>query len=535
MNDFLQALLQTANDAARSLLLWSWQVCLLLAFVYLLLKLSRFRAAAVRYQVWFVALVAVACLPICTTLVQNYFTLNSQSAPINFIVDVPANLIALPAQAQIETIESSSTTASFSFRQADYWSLIFFVWLVGFVFAFRQLVGAYLETRKARIRARAVSLDELGCVDLADRFVASSVTEIKLSEFVTSPLLIGLWRPMILLPVDITQWTTAEERQTILLHEMIHAQRQDHWANFFQSLVRAVFFFHPFVRYACNQLSIERELSCDEHVLFLGAKASSYVESILKVAEKSVAADVLHQPAFITKKMLERRIEMILKNDRLKGSARRWTLLIIPVALIAVMLWVLVPNRSASAGGSQEPNREMQERERRQKVEREAAEREKEKLLATGEFIEKVDTASSLRRELEIKHALQEAEVLAQVSDLKVIYGKRHDNGENLIEVTAAETVKIGEEVKRSNVVVKTPEFTFKAEHAAEHNSILNIIGNPIEVESQGRVYYSYNAIAVAYRNGKIMYVISKHAKLYTEKNQQSDSVEFGKLLRDSN
>jgi hypothetical protein len=384
-----------------------------------------------------------------------------------------------------------------------------------------------------------VSFAELGCADLTERLVALRVTEIRLSQSTASPVLIGLLHPTILLPADISQWTTAEERQTILLHEMIHARRRDHWANLFQSLVSAVFFFHPLVRYASKQLSIERELSCDETVLSLGAQASSYVESILKVAEKSVASDVLHQPAFITKKMLERRIEMILKGDRLKWSASRWTLLILPVALIAIMLWVLVPGRSASAGNSQERSSEQQELEKHRKEEREKMEREKEEQAKRG-YAWKIQSPESERdlqahREMEIKQALQGAEVVAQISGLRVLYGNKHEEGGDLIQSSAQETARDGETTKMlNNVLVKTPEFTFRAEHAEEHNGVINIIGNPIEIENQGQVYYSYNAIAVAQRSNMVMYVLSWHTALFKEKNQQGERIEFSKLLKDS-
>jgi beta-lactamase regulating signal transducer with metallopeptidase domain len=537
MNDFLQALMTMTNEGGRFLLVWSWQVCLLLASVYLLLKLCRFRAATIRYQVWSIGLFGVVLLPFCGMIAQHYFAAKPQNRPVNIIVDVPANILALQEQSLVESSKPISKPVSFPFHQRDFLSLLFLLWAAGFLFAAKQLSDSYWQSLQVRMNARTVSLAELECADLEDRFRTVSFIEIKLTESVTSPILTGLLHPTILLPADLTEWTTVEERKTILLHEMIHAQRKDQWANYFQSLVRIFFFFHPLVRYASNQLSMERELSCDEKVLFLGVKASSYVESILKVAEKGITSDVLHQPAFITKKMLERRIEMILKNEHLKWSAKRWTLLILPVALIAIMLWVLIPGRSASAQRSQEVTSDVQERhqvEERLKMEREKEAREKERLLGKSENPQS-EEARQLRREMEIKQALQGAEVLAQVAELQVIYGKRHDTGEKLIDVSAAETVKTGEQIKSSNVVVKTPEFTMKAEHATEHKGIVNIIGNPIEIESNGQVYYSYNAIALAQRGTMLMYVVSKHASLFKEKNPQGEQVEFAKVLRDSN
>lgn len=228
---------------------------------------------------------------------------------------------------------------------------------------------------------------------------------------------------------------------------------------------------------------------------------------------------------------------MILKGEHLKWSAKRWTLLILPVALIAVMLWVLIPKGSAAAQGSKE-TLEKHRAEEREKMERELKSRDKElqekALLPAVEEIAEVEKKRELRRELEMKLALQGAEVLAQVSELQVIIGKRHnDVGEKLFEVSAAETMQIGEETRRTNVVVKTPELTIRAEQATERNGIINIIGTPIEVESRGQVYYSYNPIAVAQRGGIIMYVISTRASLFKEKNQLSEHFEFAKVLRD--
>jgi hypothetical protein len=375
-------------------------------------------------------------------------------------------------------------------------------------------------------------LAELGCPDLEKM----SVLECRLSKTNSSPILVGLWRPTILLPADILSWTTADERRAILLHEMTHALRQDHWENFFQSLLGSVFYFHPLVRYACKQLCIERELSCDERVLQFGAEASSYVESILKVAEKSIASDAMHQPAFITKKMLERRIEMIMKGDRSIWSARRWTLLILPIALIALMLWVLVPNRSASAQNAQGQSQEDLEKHR--KIERENMEREKEARLKGKLLAKEPDGRSEIElrehREIEIKQALISAEVLAQVSEKQIMAGRIYKDKEGLIEVSAAETARVGEESVYKDAVVKTPEFTFRAEHAEERNGIVNMVGSPMEVEHNGRVYYSYNSIAVAQRFGAVLYVISKHGNLFIERSQFSKQIEFGGLLNKS-
>jgi beta-lactamase regulating signal transducer with metallopeptidase domain len=123
--------------------------------------------------------------------------------------------------------------------------------------------------------------------------LAPDAVRIGFSAELPSPALIGWLQPVILLPADLASWPLRpEERALIIQHELTHLQRRDHYATLFQTLLSTVFFFHPLVRYGCRQLSLERELACDDRVLGLGhCKASAYVESLLKVAERSLCPE----------------------------------------------------------------------------------------------------------------------------------------------------------------------------------------------------------------------------------------------------
>ena len=73
--------------------------------------------------------------------------------------------------------------------------------------------------------------------------------------------------PMIVLP----KWTLGElstsELNSILIHELAHIERRDDWTNLAQRILRALFFFHPAVWWVERQLSLEREMACDDVVL----------------------------------------------------------------------------------------------------------------------------------------------------------------------------------------------------------------------------------------------------------------------------
>jgi hypothetical protein len=168
---------------------------------------------------------------------------------------------------------------------------------------------------------------------------------------------------MIVFPADVASWTSPMERRAMLRHELAHVERRDHYVNLFQTFLGAVFFFHPLARYACRQLTVEREMACDDHVVGSGAEAESYAESIIKAAERGIGAPRgAHQLAlFSTRQILERRIEMILNKDRKRVLAGKWKYLILPATLIAMLAWMLLPARLAKPGLAQQASGDLNE------------------------------------------------------------------------------------------------------------------------------------------------------------------------------
>jgi beta-lactamase regulating signal transducer with metallopeptidase domain len=103
---------------------------------------------------------------------------------------------------------------------------------------------------------------------------------------VRSPVLLGLFRPIILVPLDWPSLPEAMQRAG-LLHELAHVRRRDHWLTPLLQLVRAGFFFHPFVRWLLARLERERELLCDEMVLHRGIDRRDYARMLLDFARHS--------------------------------------------------------------------------------------------------------------------------------------------------------------------------------------------------------------------------------------------------------
>jgi beta-lactamase regulating signal transducer with metallopeptidase domain len=363
MNALPDWLIATAGQIAAALLVWSWQALALLACVWLMLKICRVKSPRLRHQVWLIALVTVALLPLLAVVAKRLPLPESNSRALSYVSAIPrAVIVAAPADTPAPANQTRSATntpapkkPSFAWAsvRTSVWAAVFLIWAVGVLGALIRLWRRLSALRRMRANARLVSPAELDCVDCQPELLIAGVS-LGLSAEIHSPVLLGVRRPMILLPADIVDWTSADERRAMIRHELAHVERRDHWINLLPTLLNVVFFFHPLVRYACRQLGLERELACDDRVISLGVVAETYAESILKVAERSFTPGDGRQLAlFSAKHILERRIEMIMNKDRVRVIARQWKYLIAPVGLIALVAWLLIPAGSAKPGLAQ--------------------------------------------------------------------------------------------------------------------------------------------------------------------------------------
>ena len=81
---------------------------------------------------------------------------------------------------------------------------------------------------------------------------------------VSSPLLIGFFRPCIILPTtDIPK----DDLKYTLLHELTHFKRKDMFYKWLAQITICLHWFNPFVYIMEHEISRECELSCDEEMI----------------------------------------------------------------------------------------------------------------------------------------------------------------------------------------------------------------------------------------------------------------------------
>jgi uncharacterized protein (TIGR03435 family) len=152
------------------------------------------------------------------------------------------------------------------------------------------------------------------------------------------PGIVGIWRPVILLPAGLDDVLSQLQMDSVLLHEWHHARRRDNLAAVVQMAVEAVFWFYPPVWWVGRQLIEERERACDQDVLEEAGRAD-YAESILNVC-KWYQGSPLPCVAGITGADLRARVESVLRSERPAplGAGKRGVLAVTFAATLATPL-----------------------------------------------------------------------------------------------------------------------------------------------------------------------------------------------------
>lgn len=111
---------------------------------------------------------------------------------------------------------------------------------------------------------------------------------VRCCERVSVPVVVGVLRPVILLPASLITGLGPDQLAAIVSHELAHVRRHDLFVNMLQRMVEAMLFFHPAVWYISRQMSAEREACCDDLVVSAGCAPLDYASALLRMAELCV-------------------------------------------------------------------------------------------------------------------------------------------------------------------------------------------------------------------------------------------------------
>jgi beta-lactamase regulating signal transducer with metallopeptidase domain len=336
----------------------------LLVLVMFAMRLLRSQTAAVRHWVLTCSVSAILALPMLTVLLPvwplpifpdtalwSYAVgkVGSPSASLGATGELPPRVS--PPPRFIPDDPGSNETEAPSWRTA-----LLLLWAGGTgLVLLRIMVGTAMAKRIARRSER--------CTDARILRMARSVArEIRLgtparilrSAEIETPLTLGVFEPLVILPYDADRWPDARLR-VALLHELSHIKRHDCLTQTVADIACAFYWFHPAAWHAARRLRAERERACDDCVIRSGVRPSQYAAHLLDLA---CALSGRARPRFALymaqASQLEERVHAILDPGvrRQPASRTAFAMALLLISSIVVPLAALDPWAPARPGHS---------------------------------------------------------------------------------------------------------------------------------------------------------------------------------------
>jgi beta-lactamase regulating signal transducer with metallopeptidase domain len=224
------------------------------------------------------------------------------------------------------------------------------LWIIGTPITFALLAAGIIGTRRLRIASRAI--DDPRIVDVLKRLTTSlRITQhvtVAICERIASPVLIGIVRPIILLPpAALTGWSP-DEIEMVLLHELAHVRRWDNFVNLAQRFIESLLFFHPAVWLVSAWIRRERESCCDAFVVSRTDRPHAYAELLVALAAQMPRSVLFHPAASsaMSAGPLRSRIRRILQldDDPMLVSGKTLTAFLAALLLAGACALLYVPS-----------------------------------------------------------------------------------------------------------------------------------------------------------------------------------------------
>jgi beta-lactamase regulating signal transducer with metallopeptidase domain len=142
-----------------------------------------------------------------------------------------------------------------------------------------------------------------------------------------TPMLWTLGRmPRLLVPAGLLDRLGQTERQALLVHELAHLRRGDHWVRLFELVVTALFWWHPVVWWARHQIREAEEQCCDAWVLWvLPGSARAYALTLVETVD--YLSESRHVKPLLASGLgpgddLKRRLTMIMRGTTPRALTR---------------------------------------------------------------------------------------------------------------------------------------------------------------------------------------------------------------------
>jgi bla regulator protein BlaR1 len=323
-----------------------WQGLLAAAVAGLIIIGTKNTSALLRYNL----LCVVLLLFFITSGITFYRQINQHTTQV--INNTPVLVIdanTLPSNSATNALPANKETSLIDILTAGlnkYAALVVLVWAIFFVAKCMKLFTGLIyihRIRNYKTFAPGKYWDNQ-LIALCATIGIQKPVRLLQSGAVTVPVAIGIFKPLILLPLGLLSQLPPDQVETILLHELAHIRRKDYLVNILQSCAETIFFFNPALLWISSLIREEREACCDDIVMAKATHKNSYLNALVSFQEFSHPSNAMALGA--SKMYLLKRVQRLLTRENKKLNTMEKVILL--TGLIAVIAFGFIPPKQTT-------------------------------------------------------------------------------------------------------------------------------------------------------------------------------------------
>jgi len=179
--------------------------------------------------------------------------------------------------------------------------------------------------------------------ELAQRLRLKHTPEVWLVPAPISPMLWALGaRPKLVVPTALWERLGQDQRAALLVHELAHLKRRDHWVRILEIFATGLYWWNPLVWWARRSLRETEEQSCDAWVVWaFPQRAQAYAHTLLETLDYLAGAWTVEPMAasgLASATRLKRRLTKILSGATSKHLTWPGTVTLLGLTTAALAL-----------------------------------------------------------------------------------------------------------------------------------------------------------------------------------------------------
>lgn len=247
-------------------------------------------------------------------------------------------------------IDAVGSVVALSGRGSSSWEFwLVGAWLAGIAGLSLRMLGGWLLLERLR-RHETIPLATAlrqRCRALQRHLALSRSIQFAASSLVAVPMVVGWFRPIVLLPLSSLSGLSPAQLDAVILHELAHIKRLDAFANLFQILVETLLFYHPAIWWVSRQIRLEREQCCDDIAVAASGNPLDYALALTLLEAARIDRRVPAAALAATGGALKQRVVRLLGQQQRAPSIRP------ALALLAATLCVALSMTAGHALTSQ--------------------------------------------------------------------------------------------------------------------------------------------------------------------------------------